>query len=364
MPVAGNEWLAVDADGHVMEGDELFTDYLDPAFRNRGMGWAANQDGARRFFADGIAHPPFPKEISIRKTMTAENRIKVLDQERIAAAVLFPSAALVAPYVGDVALGQAFVRAYNDWITDYVKPYRDRMFPVAPLALADVDWAIREAKRAVKQGAVAVCVRPNPEQGRNLDDPAYDRLYAAIQDLGVPLIVHEATGAPNTVGGDRYGIHLPQRYAFNHAISHSFEQMFAALSLICGGVLERFPRLKVGFFEAGCSWVPYWIARLDDHFAHRILGRYMPIKLRPSEYFERQCAVTCDPHDESVSLAVEGIGAHRILFATDYPHFDSGGNAVGKFLGVRGISAANQRRILAENAVAFFGLDIPEFASA
>ena len=140
--MAENDRLAVDADGHVMEGDELFTDYLDPSFRNRGLGWAANQDGARRFFADGIGHPPFPKEISIRKPMTADNRIKVLNQERIAAAVLFPSAALVAPYIGDLALGQAFVRAYNDWIADYVKPHRERMFAVAPLVLADVDWAV------------------------------------------------------------------------------------------------------------------------------------------------------------------------------------------------------------------------------
>jgi len=356
--MAENDWLAVDADGHVMEGDELFTDYLDPAFRDRGLGWAPNQDGARRFFADGIGHPPFPKEISIRKTMTADNRMKVLNQERIAAAVLFPSAALVAPYIGDLALGQAFVRAYNDWIADYVKPYRDRLFAVTPLVLADVDWAVAEAARAVKRGAVAVCVRPNPENGRNLDDPAYDRLYAAIQDLGVPLVVHEATGSPDTVGGDRYGM-TPARYAFNHVISHPLEQMFAALSLISGGVLERFPRLRVGFFEAGCSWAPYWIARLDDHFEHRVLGKYMPIKLRPSEYFARQCAVTCDPHDHTLALAVQGIGADKILFATDYPHFDSGGNAVGKFLENPGIAPADQRRILADNAVAFFGLTVP-----
>jgi predicted TIM-barrel fold metal-dependent hydrolase len=185
-----------------------------------------------------------------------------------------------------------------------------------------------------------------------------------VQELGVPLIVHEATGHPDTAGGDRYGMREPERYAYNHVISHSFEQMFAALSLICGGVCERFPRLKIGFFEAGCSWVPYWISRLDDHFEHRILGRYFPIKLKPSEYFERQCAVTCDPHDETIPLAVAGLGAHKLLFATDYPHFDSGGKAVEKFLHVGGIAAADRRRILADNALGFFGLKLPALSPA
>jgi uncharacterized protein len=90
----------------------------------------------------------------------------------------------------------------------------------------------------------------------------------------------------------------------------------------------------------------------------------MPIKLKPSEYFARQCAVTCDPHDATIALAVQGLGADKILFATDYPHFDSGGNAVGKFLENPGIAPADQRRILADNAVAFFGLKIPALTPA
>ena len=90
---------------------------------------------------------------------------------------------------------------------------------------------------------------------------------------------------------------------FNHIISHPFEQMFASMSLIAGGVLERFPRLRVGFFEAGCSWVPYWLARLDDHFAHAKLGADLPIKMKPSDYFERQCMVTCDPGDHTRVIA-------------------------------------------------------------
>ena len=357
---------AIDADGHVHEAQELFTDYLDPSFRDRTQGWAMNADGNRRFIVDGVEHPPFPPEISVRKPMTAENRIKVLDKERIGAAVLFPSATLVATYL-EHEFAAALMVAHDDWIADYVRPYPERLFFAAPVALHDIERATREARRAVRDlGAVTVTIRPNPTEGRTLDDAAYDPFYAAIQELGVPLCVHESTGCPETAGGDRYGGMMdPPSYAFNHVISHPFEQMFAMMSLICGGVLERFPDLRVAFLEAGCSWAPYWLARLDDHFEHRKLGRYMPdLAMPPSDYFHRQCVVSCDPGDPTIPLAVAGLGAERIVFATDYPHFDSGGGAVSAFLACPGIAEADQRKILNDNAAAWFGISVPATATA
>jgi predicted TIM-barrel fold metal-dependent hydrolase len=344
----------------VIEPGEMFTDYLAPEYRSRTQGFVLNADNNRRFIVDGVDHPPFPKEISVRKPMEAENRLKVLDKELIQTAVLFPSAGLVAGYL-DAPLATAVARAYNDWIADYIRPHKDRMRFAAPVALHDVDRAIDEARRAVRDlGAVAVCVRPNPTDRRTLDSPAYDPFYAAVEKLGVPLIVHESTGCPDTAGGDRYGgMQTPESYAFHHVISHSFEQMFAAMSILCGGVCERFPTLRFGFFEAGCSWAPYWLARLDDHFEHPKLGRYMKGSMRPSEYFQRQCVVTCDPGDHTLPLAVSGIGADKILFATDYPHFDSGAGSVNEFLAVEGVSSADQRKILWSNAAAFFGLQVP-----
>ena len=98
--------LAIDADGHVHEEDVMFTDYLEPAFHDRTDGWALNADRNRRFIVDATEPPPFPKEISVRKPMTAANRIKVLDKERIRLAVLFPSAALTAGYM-EPAFAQA-----------------------------------------------------------------------------------------------------------------------------------------------------------------------------------------------------------------------------------------------------------------
>src|SRR2546426_7225038 len=330
--VEPRSYRAIDADAHIIEGEELFQRYLPAAARARAPGLQPNAHGARRFVFDGVEHPPFPDEISIRKPMTVENRLKVLDKEEIWAALIFPSGALSVQYACDPDLARTVTSSYTDWISDYVSDYRQRLFFAAPLTLHDVDWAVEEAQRAVRKGARAIVVRPNPCAGRTWDDPAYDPLYAAVQDLGVPLVFHETTGDPNTAAAERYGIRNSSRYVFQHIVSHSFEQMFAAMSVICGGVLEKYPRLKVMFAEAGCGWVPYWLARLDAHREHRVLGKQMPIRMLPSEYFRRQCYVTCEPHDETLPHAIEAVGAERIVFSTDYPHFDSAGGAVHSFL--------------------------------
>ena len=357
-PTAPAHYLAIDADGHVHEENAMFTDYLEPAFRRRTQGWALNADRNRRFVVDGEEHPPFPKEISVRKPMPPESRIKVLDKECIRLAVLFPSAALVAGYL-EPGFSHAAMRAYNAWMADWCGAFPERLKFAAPAALHDIDEAVREARRAVADlGAVAVTVRPNPVAGMRLDDPSRDPLYAAIEELGVPLIVHESTGDPATAGADRYGgMMRPESYAFHHMVSHPFEQMMAMMALICGGVLERHPALKVGFFEAGCSWAPYWIARLDDHFEHPRLGGYMRgLTMRPSAYFERQCVVSCDPGDPTIPLAVDGLGADKILFATDYPHFDSGAGPVREFRDAAKLGEEAERRILWDNALDFYGL--------
>lgn len=354
-------YLAIDGDGHVHEAEAMFERYLAAPFRARArVGLTA--DHVRRYVFDGREEPPFPRAISIRKPMDAADRIKVLEKERIWAAMLFPSGTLSGLYTNPPDFCRALASAYIDWMADYCAEAPERLLFAAALPLHDVGWAVGEAERAVKRGARAIALRPNRQAGEAWDDPAYDPLYAAIAEMGVPLVFHETTGDPATAGGERYGMRNPARYAFSHVISHSFEQMFAAMSVICGGVLEKFPKLKVLFAEAGCSWTPYWLARLDDHFAHRAMGRQMPIKLKPSEYFARQCFVTCDPHDETLRLAIQGIGAERILFATDYPHFDSEGGAVKTFLALDGVDAQDQRKIAWENAAALYRIAPPPAA--
>ena len=84
-------------------------------------------------------------------------------------------------------------------------------------------------------------------------------------------------------------------------IAHPFGQMAVMMDLIAGGVLDRYSTLRVGFFESGLGWIPYWLDRLDEHF--EVMGHHTPwLKRRPSEIFASQCFVSMEP-DEAKGLA-------------------------------------------------------------
>ena len=78
------------------------------------------------------------------------------------------------------------------------------------------------------------------------------------------------------------------------------------MDLICGGVLERYPRLRMAFLEAGGLWVPYWLARLDELYG-KIAHLVPKLKMKPSEYFRRQYFCSAEPDDIWVfSVATSG----------------------------------------------------------
>jgi predicted TIM-barrel fold metal-dependent hydrolase len=350
----------VDADAHVIEGPDLFVRYLDPAFRDRAPRFITDGGGARRMMWEGRLFPPFPEgqRSSWRGTESPAERLGLMDEEGIEKAFLFPSSATFFPFGQDRALAMALVRAYNDYLGAFCAARPERLHGIALACLHDVPWAIAEAGRAVRELHLrAVMVRPNPLDGRRLDDVRYLDFYAAVEELGVPLIVHETTGCPATAGADRYGIDRPDRYAFNHIISHPFEQMLAVLALIGGGVLERFPRLRVGFFEAGAGWLPYWLWRLDEHFElPAFRSQFAGLTRPPSEYFRRQCFTTCEADETNLASTIAALGEERVMFASDFPHFDSSPGVVEAFWKETALPDTLKRRVLRDNCLAFYGL--------
>ena len=89
-------------------------------------------------------------------------------------------------------------RAYNRWLADYCKPYPERLFGVAMLPMQSVEFAIEEMRFARKElGMRSGFVRPNRYNNRQLDDRAYDPLWAEAQELDFAIGIHEG------MGGDR-----------------------------------------------------------------------------------------------------------------------------------------------------------------
>jgi predicted TIM-barrel fold metal-dependent hydrolase len=282
-------------------------------------------------------------------------RLEVMDTEGIDAVLLFPTlSAVPIAAIPDENFGLALARGYNNWLAQFCDAAPTRLFGVAQVPLLHMDAAIAECRRAVEELRMRmIFVRPNPYAGRAWTDPAYDPFWACVQDLDVPIAFHEGTFPRGllTAGIDRF-----DSFFFQHIISHPFEQQLACLSLIAGGVLERFPRLRVAFMESGTGWLPYWLHRIDEHY--ETLGWMVPeITMLPSAYFRRQCYVSTEPEDPHVAAVADFIGSDRILFASDFPHYDAVfPGAVQTFIANSGLRDDKRRAILGDNAVALLGL--------
>jgi predicted TIM-barrel fold metal-dependent hydrolase len=239
-----------------------------------------------------------------------------MDRHGIQISVLYPSAGLHFASIPESDVAIALCRAYNDWLADFCSVDPSRLLGVALLPQIDVGASVAEARRAIAElGFKGVMMRPNPVAGRTLDSAAFDPLWSVLEGLDVPVGLHEAT-TMNVLqaGTDRY-----DNYMFLHVISHPHEHQMACLSLICGGVLERHPGLRVAFLEAGCGWVPYWLERMDQHIRYWG-GASARLQLPPSEYFKRQCFVSPVADEQTLPDVANRVGAASLIYTSDYPY--------------------------------------------
>jgi predicted TIM-barrel fold metal-dependent hydrolase len=129
----------------------------------------------------------------------------------------------------------------------------------------------------------------------------------------------------------------------------------AFTSLLQGGTLDRFPRLKIAILESGGGWIAHWLERLDGKYG--LVKAYTPLSMRPSEYFQRQCWISVEPDEGTIPMMVELLGSDRFIWASDYPHVDASLGAV-KTLKERIASLPGevQRKILGRNAARLYEL--------
>jgi predicted TIM-barrel fold metal-dependent hydrolase len=366
----------IDADGHVVEPRTLWTEYVEPEFRDRMIQIRRKADGMDELWIDGEnrSRPSLPVAASMipgglsdldrAQRLTWDNvpagawnpheRIKVMDAEGIDVAVLYPSLWLLYGDLNDPPLAAAACRAYNNWMADFCKPYPNRLYGVAPMPLQNVEEAVREMHRVVKElGFKAVFVRPNPFNGRRLNDSAYESFWRSAEELDVPVAVHSSFGTRMpTMGAERY-----RDPFFFHMVCHPFEQQGACMDIICGGVLEKHPKLRVGFLESGVGWLGYWLDRMDEHFEG--MHSYVPwMRVKPSEQFRKQCYLTLDPHESMLKATVELGMEHNILWGSDFPHFDCiyPGVVSDVKRACSVLSESSRHAIITENALRFYNI--------
>lgn len=285
----------------------------------------------------------------------AVSQLQAMDREGLDVAALYPSIGLGIMMREDIdpKLAAAIARAYNDWLYDFCQADPKRLKSVAMLSLHDPSEAVKEAERTItKLGFVGVYTRPEPLRSLPWHSRYYDTLWNCLEGLGVPIGFHSAAAAGEVPQiGDRFGDNLLLR----HVCSHPMENMLAMVDIIGGGVCERHPRLKLAFLECYCGWVSFLLHRMDNAMEK---GRFPTAgKLKPSEYFRRQCWISTE-HEKELPMIIDLVGDDNIVFSTDYPHGDSDfPKAVAEFLELEGVSNESRRKILWDNCARLYGLD-------
>jgi predicted TIM-barrel fold metal-dependent hydrolase len=361
----------IDSDGHVLEPPDFFQQYMDPEYRDRAPELFTDTDGKERLRIEGkvLGGPRglgFAGAIGARQGEASMDikyiegrkggfdphaRIPDLDLDGIDAVFLYPSLGLLSGAVEDPGLAAAIGRAYNRWLADYCQPYPDRLFGVAMLPMQSIELAIEEMRYARNElGMRSGFLRPNPYNDRMLGHPDYDPFWAEAQELDFAIGVHEGTGGMPAAGVDRF-----EELAPRHIVSHTVEMMLASLSIIWDGVCERFPKVRIAFLESGGGWIAPWLDRMDRHFDDHGVFSKSSLKMKPSEYFQRQCWISYEPVEGSLSYLVDYLGAHKVLWATDYPHPDGFFPGAPAMIAEK-LSEENKRKVLAESAIQLYKL--------
>ena len=289
--MSANGWRVADSDMHVMEPPDLWERYIADEWRHaapiglselhRDMRVRVKDHSLTRMgrakpnFAETVGWKPGSDEAlapSESRLWDPASQLAAMDEEGVDVAVLFPSRGLFVlgldstEHVGadglEPGLAAAIARAYNDWMADYCSE-SPRLLGAGLLAPHDVDAAVDEVRRCIETlGFKTVFMLPGLVNGRAWNDPAYDPIWRTCEQLGVPVCFHG--------GGQNY---LRPDYTLefdNLMMWHTFGQpvgiMAVTVSITAGGVLQRFPHLRVGLLEGNCGWAPWLLDRLDEHW--------------------------------------------------------------------------------------------------
>ncbi len=367
-----------DGDGHFVEPAELWDEYVPTTMRDRVFmtrdenGYAdrlvmgdvviRHQSpvdlpiGMGDWLTPGGIKPGRPKGLRYEESApggwNAVERLAIYDAEDIVGGVLFPTRGLLCGAITDPEIALTACRAINDWAADYVSAAPDELYVAATLSDHFPDLAAQELRRCVERhGFVTGFVLPNPTvDGRCLDHPDFEPLWATAVDLGVPICAHSTRQGRPTLGEDRNLNWMTQ-----HATAFVLEAMMAFVNLYQGGVFERHPALHIGFMEATCGWVPFWIERLHEHF--EVAGWLVDAKSDPRDVFREHCVVGCEGEEEMVPYVQERFGTNSVLWASDYPHYDVDPPFAEDMLSRTDMSAAQLDGVMHEAAVAFYHLD-------
>jgi predicted TIM-barrel fold metal-dependent hydrolase len=346
----------IDADGHGGEPAD-WRERIPNRYRDQ---MRTYQDRVKKHFADlpgGGNRPESGREMRIGMEQPGP-RLADMDLEGIDVTVMFPPGSGEEWALLDPEFARVLCATLNDARAEYASFAPDRLKLVAKLPMIEPELAAAELERCAKTypGIFVGMVCAQHVRERNLDDPRFDPVWQTAQRLNMAVCTHGGGQAPDQVP---FGIDRMRTRLEIHAMTHPLGQMLAVTNFTIGGILHRFPKLRVGFMEAGVGWLPFWLERLDEHWEK--MPEHAPlIDRKPSDYFlSGRCFLTCEPEERMLPYVTQAVGDGIICYASDYCHWDCAFPESVKLLEERSdLTEAQKSNLFAGNAARLYGLPL------
>ena len=380
---------ALDGDGHVEEWEATWSDeYLEPAFRDRrpkvvetgefehDYKWEIDGSllriGGSPSSKGGVVSTEYQMMAKWRgphesgEFHSAEDRLAVMEAENTYLSVNYPTLLLQWPIAGDPALNAALTRSYNSWVADVSGQSPDRLKWVTVIDPRDPSEAVREMERTKRMGSVGIMVFGD-YGNKALDHPDFEQIWAAAQDLELPVNVHPGTGARGAMQEWR-----------NIAGDQFLMSVVRGFKTICGsGILDRYPKVKVSFLETGCTWVDFAVAVMDftlDNIKDRmeigtIRSEHKPVierglpKATPREYIQDgRIFIGFEVDDDLLPYMVNKYGTDCWVYASDIPHAHRVPESPKYIFNRADLTDEQKSRIVWKGTSELYGLPVPEGA--
>lgn len=272
----------------------------------------------------------------------AASRLEQMDEDGVGLQVVSPIPVTMSYHLPAAGVRE-LARAQNDWLASMASEHPDRFAGFGTVPFQDPDAAVEIADEAlVGLGLSGIEIATNVD-GRPLDDPAYDQVFAAVAERGGVVFVHPW----QMLGRERLN-----RYGLLQSVGMGAETAQAAARLILGGVLDRYPGLQVLLSHGGGGF-PALLPRIST-FARIAAGAGNEPDPPVTDYAQRFFYDSCVFSTQHLRWLLELVGADRLVVGTDYP-FAVAERPAGAVVDRAELDPAIKQQLLRDNAVGLLG---------
>ncbi len=265
--------------------------------------------------------------------------------------------------LNDEPLALAVTKIFNDACAERARVSGGRINGMGTLPYWDRALMNAEMRRIVDLGLKGIVLPDRPErlsEGYIGTDGKISHFWAEVFGIceaeGIPLNFHlNGSLDANTAIWDNLG--FDQRLPI-HALIHHIGCAATMSNFMVSGILDTFPKLKIGLIESGTGWVPFWLEAMEHQLSEFRTAKNRGLKMRPTEYFKQHFWVSYWFESYAPMHMLDAIGVDKVMFETDYPHPTSLYPGVQDKLvaTLGGHDYSVRKRVLEGNACDLYGL--------